>query len=66
MCNTIYGAYDEQKGKYCITLEANDAANKPITNGLIHEGVDVTTFATLCYDERVKGWTSFYSYKTKL
>ena len=64
VCNTIYGAYDEQKGKYCITLEANDAANKPITNGLVHEGVDVTTFATLCYDERVKGWTSFYSYKT--
>ena len=63
VCNTIYGAYDEQKGKYCITLESKDASNYPITNGIIVDGVNRKDFATLCYDERVKGWTSFYTYK---
>jgi hypothetical protein len=63
VCNTIYGAYDEQKGKYCITLQSKDASNYPITNGVVVSGVNRKDFATLCYDEKVKGWTSFYTYK---
>jgi len=65
VCNTIYGAYDEQKGKYCITLETDDVSNKPISNGITIAGDNVNSFATLCYDERAKGWTSFYTYRVR-
>ena len=65
VCNTIYGAYDEQKGKYCVTLETNDTNNRPLKDGITINGVNVLDFATLCYDERAKGWTSFYTYKVK-
>ena len=65
VCNTIYGAYDEQKGKYCITLETNDTSNRPITNGITIAGINQPSFATLCYDEKSKGWTSFYTYRVR-
>ena len=66
VCNTIYGAYDEQKGTYCITLEAQDTVNKPITNGMVFgNGSNILNYATLCYSERVKGWTSFYTYQNR-
>ncbi len=65
VCDTIYGAYDEQKGKYCITLETNDTSNRPLSNGIVINTVDRLDFATLCYDERSKGWTSFYTYKVR-
>ena len=64
-CNTIYGYYDEQKGKYCITLETNDTSNRPLSDGVTINGTNVLDFATLCYDERAKGWTSFYTYKVR-
>lgn len=64
-CDTIYGAYDEQKGKYCITLETSDTSNRPLSNGIVINKVDRVDFATLCYDERSKGWTSFYTYKVR-
>jgi len=65
VCDTIYGAYDEQKGKYCITLETSDTSNRPLSNGIVINKVDRVDFATLCYDERSKGWTSFYTYKVR-
>jgi len=65
VCDTIYGAYDEQKGKYCITLETSDISNRPLSNGIVINTVDRLDFATLCYDERSKGWTSFYTYKVR-
>ena len=65
VCDTIYGAYDEQKGKYCITLETSDTSNRPLSNGIVINKVDRLDFATLCYDERSKGWTSFYTYKVR-
>jgi hypothetical protein len=65
VCDTIYGAYDEQKGKYCLTLETKDPVNYPIENGINVNNVDVKDYATLCYDERSKGWTSFYTYKVR-
>ena len=74
VCNTIYGAYDEQKGTYCITLQTDDTINNPITNGMqtvvapgtsFEASRDILDYATLCYSERVKGWTSFYTYKNR-
>ena len=65
VCDTIYGAYDEQKGKYCVTLETNDTSNRPLSNGIVINKVNRVDFATLCYDERSKGWTSFYTYKVR-
>ena len=65
VCDTIYGAYDEQKGKYCLTLETKDSSNYPIENGITIDNIERKDFATLCYDERAKGWTSFYTYKVR-
>jgi len=70
VCNTIYGAYDEQKGTYCITLETSDTVNRPIKNGMVSvtplgADADINDYATVCYSERVKGWTSFYTYRVR-
>ena len=49
----IYGAWDTHQSAYTISLQT-----KPRTIS-----TDADTFDTLGYDEQIKGWTSFYSYK---
>jgi len=62
VCDTIYGAFDEQKKQYVITLEGTG-----IDGGVIASSAsataDVTTYGTLAFDERASGWVSFYTYK---
>jgi len=69
VCDSIYGSYDEQKGKYFITLETDDSSNRPIDGGVNGNTdgstSDITGYATICFDERSKGWTSFYTFKAK-
>ena len=49
----IYGAWDTHQSAYTISLQTS-----PRTIS-----TDETTFDTVGYDEQIKGWTSFYSYK---
>ena len=59
----IYGMYDEVKDEYVISLQGSNitAGKKVDSNGRIP--TTNTTFATLGYNEAVKGWVTFYSYK---
>ena len=49
----IYGAWDTHQSAYTVSLQTS-----PRTIS-----TDETTFDTVGYDEQIKGWTSFYSYK---
>jgi hypothetical protein len=67
LCNRIYGAYDEQKGKYIISLQgsvdgvtSNISSSDSTGTAVL---IDQSGYRTLCYSERVKGWTSFFTYK---
>tara|TARA_Y100001937_G_scaffold20261_1_gene28229 strand:- start:3001 stop:4392 length:1392 start_codon:yes stop_codon:yes gene_type:complete len=66
-CNRIYGAFDEQKGKYIISLQGSvdsvdlNISSSDDTGSAIL--IDQSGYRTLCYSERVKGWTSFFTYK---
>ena len=66
LCDRIYGAYDEQKGKYVISLQGSgiDGGKRAIsTGGVPTIQSPITGYRTLCYDEQVQGWTSFFTYK---
>jgi|TARA_R100000353_G_scaffold136161_1_gene96673 hypothetical protein len=66
LCDKIYGAYDEQKGKYVISLQGSsiDGGKIAIDNSGVPGIQDPATgYRTLCYDDRVQGWTSFFTYK---
>lgn len=66
LCDKIYGAYDEQKSKYVISLQGSgvDGGKRAIsTGGVPTIQSPITGYRTLCYDERVQGWTSFFTYK---
>jgi len=66
LCDNIYGCFDEQKQKYVISLQGSTINGGTISKS--NEGqpeIDTTTtgYRTLAYDEKVKGWVSFYTYK---
>ena len=67
LCNNIYGSYDEQKGKYVISLQGVLPTSNTITtvsNNLpVLSSTGQNDYRTLCYDDRVQGWTSFFTYK---
>ena len=67
LCDNIYGSYDEQKGKYVISLQGTLPSNNTITtssNNLpVLSNTNQNDYRTLCYDDRVQGWTSFFTYK---
>jgi len=58
----IYGAYDERKQKYVISLQGNSISGNLITRSAA-ELINGSTYKTLTYDEKSKGWTSFFTYK---
>ena len=49
----IYGAWDTHQSAYTISLQTSPRTISTNEN----------TFDTVGYDEQIKGWTSFYSYK---
>ena len=63
----VYGMYDEQKNKYVVSMQNND--NVPSTyipeygNTVDSTIINKDDYATLSYDERSRGWVSFYTYK---
>jgi len=61
-CDTIYGAFDEQKKQYVVTLEGT-GIDGGVTASSATETADITTYGTLSFDERAGGWVSFYTYK---
>ncbi len=68
-CDTIYGAFDEQKKQYVITLEAHPLLGNTIDSGIVASSLtataDLTAYGTLSWDERASGWVSFYTYKAR-
>jgi len=62
VCDTIYGAFDEQKKQYVITLEGTDI-DGGLSASSLTATADITTYGTLSFDERAGGWVSFYTYK---
>ena len=59
---SIYGMYDEQKDKYVISLQgSNISGGKVATSNT--ETSATTDYLTLGFDEKTKGWVSFYTYK---
>lgn len=66
LCDNIYGCFDEQKQKYVVSLQGSTidggVLSKSDTGAPVIDTA-VTGYRTLCYSERVKGWTSFFSYK---
>ena len=69
LCDKIYGAYDEQKGKYVISLQgALPTSNTVATsqNNLpVLQTLGQNDYRTLCYDDKIQGWTSFFTYKPR-
>lgn len=63
-CDTIYGAYDEQKKQYVVTLEGTDI-DGGLSASSLTATADITTYGTLAFDERAGGWVSFYTYKAR-
>ena len=71
LCDRIYGAYDERKGKYVISLQGPEIKGGTIAiknSDNVPEIQDPavrTEYRTLCYDDKIQGWTSFFTYKPK-
>lgn len=63
VCDTIYGAFDEQKKQYVITLEGTGIDGGLSASTSARDTTDITTYGTLAFDERAGGWVSFYTYK---
>jgi len=66
LCDNIYGSFDEQKQKYVISLQGStiDGGVLSKNNNSVPEiDTAITGYRTLCYDERVEGWVSFYTFK---
>jgi hypothetical protein len=64
VCDTIYGAFDEQKKQYVITLEGTNI-DGGLSASSLTATADITTYGTLSFDERAGGWVSFYTYKAR-
>jgi len=70
LCDNIYGSFDEQKQKYVVSLQGSEIdggeISKSSTGDLTGKPLidtAVSGYRTLCYDEKVQGWPSFYTYK---
>jgi hypothetical protein len=70
LCDNIYGSFDEQKQKYVISLQGGSIDGGKISksstgtsSGTPSISTAVPGYRTLCYDEKVQGWPSFYTYK---
>ena len=75
LCDSIYGSYDEQKGKYVVSLQGNlsneSGGSLPTSNTIttvvnnlpVLSSTGSNDYRTLCYDDKVQGWTSFFTYK---
>ena len=61
LSDIIYGAYDERKQKYVISLKGNSIGGSTLAESLTTT-VDSSGFKTLCYGEKSSGWTSFFTY----
>jgi len=62
----IYGAYDEQKNKYVVSLQSdteNMTRHSEIASSSSSTSLSSQNYATLSFDEASKGWVSFYTYK---
>ena len=59
---SLYGMYDEQKGHYVLSLQGSSIQGSKVATGLTTT-VTKTDYATVAYDEKAKGWVSFYTYK---
>ena len=58
----IYGMYDDQKEKYVISLQGSNIEGALTATGQTTTAV-ASDYATLGFDEKSKGWVSFYTYK---
>jgi len=66
LCDNIYGSFDEQKQKYVISLQGSTIDGGVLsknTGGSPVIDTATTGYRTLCYDEKVQGWVSFYTFK---
>ena len=64
LSTNIFGMYDERKDQYIVSMQGSsiDVGKKSkATIASIDTGA--TTFATLGFQEKTKGWISLYSYK---
>ena len=61
----ILGAYDEVKDHYIVSLHGDNTDTEMATTNSSNSSTqsDVTTYSTLAFNESVKGWVSFYTYK---
>ena len=62
----IYGGYDIHNGNYTMSMQVNSALISDSTTTISGDGQlndSTNTYKTLSYDETVKGWVSFYSFK---
>jgi len=62
----LYGGYDIHNSNYTLSLQFNsaisaDSSTVESENNILN-GTN-NTYKTLCFDESVKGWVSFYSFK---
>tara|TARA_Y100000114_G_C11760288_1_gene329168 strand:+ start:451 stop:1812 length:1362 start_codon:yes stop_codon:yes gene_type:complete len=62
----VFGMYDEDKNQYIVSLQgANINIGKKSNTSSASISTSNTTFATLGFQEKTKGWISLYSYKPK-
>ena len=62
----VFGMYDEDKNQYVVSLQgANINIGKKSNTSSASISTSNTTFATLGFQEKTKGWISLYSYKPK-
>ena len=58
----IHGMYDEQKDKYIVSLQGSGISGGKVATSQ-SETSTTTDYLTLGFDEKSKGWVSFYTYK---
>lgn len=66
LSDKVFGMYDEDKNQYIVSLQGpNINVGKKTSSSGAFLSTDNTTFATLGFQEKTKGWISMYSYKPK-
>ena len=66
LSDKVFGMYDEDKNQYVVSLQGADINIGKKTNASSASiSTSNTTFATLGFQEKTKGWVSLYSYKPK-
>ena len=62
----VFGMYDEDKSQYIVSLQGpNINVGKKTNSSSANISTSNTTFATVGFQEKTKGWVSLYSYKPK-